>query len=226
MTAIELCTAVVFDAYGTLLDIGAPMQALLNKRADVLAQLWRRKQLEYSWLRSLMGRHADFERVTAEALDYALAAHAIEDPRLAERLLAAYRNLPAYADASAALAAIRANGRRTAILSNGSPAMLAAAVASAGLADSLDMVLSVEDVGVFKPHPKVYALASQRLDLAAEKICFVSANGWDAAGAAAYGFSVVWLNRRGEPDERLPVRPAAQIASLCDLPALLGIHHE
>ena len=226
MRAIQRCAAVVFDAYGTLLDIGAPTQALLNERADALAQLWRRKQLEYSWLRSLMGRHADFERVTAEALDYALAAHAIEDPRLAERLLAAYRNLPAYADAPAALAAIRANGRRTAILSNGSPGMLAAAVASADLADSLDMLLSVEDVGVFKPHPKVYALASQRLDLAAEKICFVSANGWDAAGAAAYGFSVVWLNRRNEPDERLPVRPAAQIPSLGDLPALLGIHHE
>ena len=223
MSDIGSCNAIVFDAYGTLFDVTAPAQAILGNCADALNQVWRRKQLEYSWLRSLMGRHADFAEITAEALDYALAANGFDDRQLAAHLLAAYRLLPAYSDAPAVLAAIRASGRRNAILSNGSPEMLSAAVASAGLGNALDMVLSVEDVGIFKPHPKVYALASERLDLAPNKICFVSANGWDAAGGAVFGFRVVWLDRRGEPEERLPGRPAVRNASLNDLPALLGI---
>ena len=223
MNDFKSCRAVVFDAYGTLFDVGALAWTLLGDRADAVGEVWRRKQLEYSWVRSLMGRHADFAQVTAEALDFALAANGIGDPQLATQLLAAYRSLPAYGDAPAALAALRASRWRTAILSNGSPEMLAAAVAHARLESALDMVLSVEDVGVFKPHPKVYGLASQRLDLAPAEICFVSANGWDAAGAAAFGFVVVWLDRRGAPEDRLPGHPRARITALGDLPALLGV---
>ncbi len=222
MDGFSQSRAVVFDAYGTLFDVAQPTRALLGDRADAVGQLWRRKQLEYSWLRSLMGRHADFARVTAEALDYALKAQGIADGGLAAKLGEAYLSLPAYGDAAAALTALRRTGRRTAILSNGSPAMLDPMVSRSGLAPLLDMVLSIEDAGVFKPHPRVYALACERLALPAEQIAFVSANGWDAAGAAAFGFTVAWLNRRGEPGDNLPERPAAAIASLAELPALFG----
>ena len=223
MKSFARCQAVVFDAYGTLFDVAAPTAALLGEHAEAVGQLWRRKQLEYSWLRSLMGRHADFAQVTAEALDYALEANSIQDPALAQRLLAAYRTLPAYGDARPALTAIAASGRKLAILSNGSPAMLPPMVAASGLASFLPIVLSVEAAGIFKPHPKVYALACERLSLQPPEIAFVSANGWDAAGAAAFGFTVAWLNRRADPQERLPGRPAARIASLTELPALFGI---
>ena len=220
MNGFSRSRAVVFDAYGTLFDVAAATRTLLGERADEVGQLWRRKQLEYSWLRSLMGRHADFAQVTADALDYALNAHGIADGALATKLRQAYLALPAYGDAAAALTALRGTGRRTAILSNGSPAMLDPMVEKSGLSALLDIVLSIEDVGVFKPHPKVYALACDRLALPAEQIAFVSANGWDAAGAAAFGFTVAWLNRRSEPEEFLPARPAATIASLAELPAL------
>jgi 2-haloacid dehalogenase len=222
MGDIKRCRAVVFDAYGTLFDVGAPARALLGDQADAVGELWRRKQLEYTWLRSLMDQHADFAQVTAEALDFALAVHRI-DRRVAPKLLAAYRSLPVLGDALAVLSALRAGLRRLAILSNGTPEMLRAVVARAGLERVFDMVLSVEDVGVFKPHPKVYALASRRLAMAPEEICFVSANGWDAAGAAAFGFLAVWIDRRAEPEDRLPGRPDARITTLADLPALLGV---
>jgi 2-haloacid dehalogenase len=222
MGDIKRCRAVVFDAYGTLFDVGAPAHALLGNHADAVGELWRRKQLEYTWLRSLMDQHADFAQVTAEALDFALAVHRI-DRRVAPKLLAAYRSLPVLGDALAVLSALRAGLRRLAILSNGTPEMLRSVLAGAGLERVFDMVLSVEDVGVFKPHPKVYALASRRLAVAPEEICFVSANGWDAAGAAAFGFQAVWIDRRGEPEDRLPERPDARITTLADLPALLGV---
>jgi 2-haloacid dehalogenase len=223
MEAFVRCRAVVFDAYGTLFDVAAATAALLGDRAEAVGQLWRRKQLEYSWLRSLMGRHGDFAQVTAEALAFALEASAIPDPALAQRLLAAYRALPAYADAKPSLAALAGSGRKLAILSNGSPAMLAPMVSASGFADLVPAVLSVEEAGVFKPHPKVYALACEHLSLPAGEIAFVSANGWDAAGAAAFGFTVAWLNRRSEPQDRLPGQPAVHIASLAELPALFGL---
>jgi 2-haloacid dehalogenase len=223
MDSFARCRAVVFDAYGTLFDVAAPTRALLGELADEVGQLWRRKQLEYSWLRSLIGRHADFAQVTAEALDYALEAHGITDAGLAARLREAYLTLPAYDDAAEVLTALRQSGRRTAILSNGSPAMLAPMVTRSGLSPLLELLMSVEDVAIFKPHPKAYSLACDRLACPAQDIAFVSANGWDAAGAATFGFSVAWLNRRGEPEDRLSARPAAQIASLAALPALFGI---
>ena len=220
MTPFARCRAVVFDAYGTLFDVAGPSRALLGERADAVNQLWRRKQLEYSWLRSLMGRHADFAQVTAEALAYAMESVGIADEALAKKLLAAYRELPAYDDAKVTLGKLRARGLKLAILSNGSPEMLAPMVQAAGLSDALDMVLSVEDAGIFKPHPTVYQLACDKLALKPADIGFVSANGWDAAGAASYGFAVAWLNRRGEPVDRLPGKPAAQRRSLTELVAL------
>ena len=213
--------AVVFDAYGTLFDVNsaaARWRDALGPQADAFSATWRRKQLEYSWLRSLMGAHADFWQVTAEALDFACERHGLADAALRNRLLESYRVLSAYPEVPAMLRAIRAAGFKTAILSNGAPAMLQAAVDSAGLAAHFDAVLSVEDAGVFKPHPHVYRLAVVALGVAAERICFVSSNGWDAAGAAHFGFRIVWVNRAGEPRERLPAGPEIELGDLAALP--------
>ncbi len=219
-------SACVFDAYGTLFDVvsaSARCRDALGDKADALAALWRTKQLEYTWLRSLMGRHAEFWQVTGESLDFALAALGIAGDRLRERLMDAFLNLQAFADARAVLEALRRAGRPAAILSNGSPRMLAAAVGSAGLGKLLDHLISVEEVGTYKPDRRVYQLAVDRLGLAPAQICFVSSNGWDAAGAAGFGFASVWANRTGAPRERLPVQPLAEIGSLDALPALLGL---
>ena len=216
--------ACVFDAYGTLLDFSSAVageQAVLGDRAEALDALWRRKQLEYTWLRALMRRHADFRTVTADALDHAMAALGIDDGALRARLLAAYDRLAAYPEVPAALERLAGGGLRLAILSNGSPEMLASGVASAGIGDRLEAVLSVEEVGVFKPAPEVYMLATRRLGLAAREIAFLSSNAWDAHGAASFGFRAVWVNRSGAPRERLPGELAAEIPSLAELPALL-----
>jgi 2-haloacid dehalogenase len=216
--------ACVFDAYGTLLDTGAPIAAeaaALGPLAAELAALWRRKQLEYTWLRSLMRRHADFETVTADALDHSLEALGVADPALRARLLAAYRRLTAFADVLPALRGLLAQGMRTAILSNATPGLLADGLAAAGLADLVDPVLSVEEVGVFKPAPEVYRLATSRLGLAAAEIAFVSANGWDVHGAASFGLRSIWVDRGRVARERLPGSPARVIQDLTGLPAML-----
>jgi 2-haloacid dehalogenase len=218
--------ACVFDAYGTLIDFGAAVETLrdrLGEPADRVNALWRQKQLEYTWLRSLMGRHADFWQVTGEALDYALAAAGVRDEGIADELMGLYRTLPAYSDAAPALEALRAAGMRTAILSNGAPEMLQSAASSAGLTPLLDAVFSVEAVRVFKPHPSVYQLAADAFDLPPHAITFMSANGWDIAGAGSYGFRAVWVNRGGAPVERLPFAPSTTVGSLAELPALLGL---
>ncbi|MGQ9371827.1 haloacid dehalogenase type II [Azospirillum sp. A39] len=217
--------AVVFDAYGTLLDVAAAARrcrSALGDTADPLAATWRTKQLEYTWLRSLMGDYADFWQVTGDALDYAMAAHGLGDTALRGRLMDLYLHLDAYPDAQPTLRALRGAGLRTAILSNGSPDMLDAATGSAGLRPLLDAVLSVDPLRVYKPHPDVYRLACDALSLPAAEIVFVSANGWDAAGAAAFGFGVVWLNRAGAPRERLPAGPRAEAGSLAEVPPLLA----
>jgi len=224
--SLAATAACVFDAYGTLFDVASASgrcRDALGGKADALALLWRTKQLEYTWLRSLMGRHADFWQVTGESLDYAMAALGIADDGLRERLMDAFLNLRAFPDARTVLEALRRAGRPAAILSNGSPRMLAAAVGSAGIGDFLDHLLSVEEAGIYKPDRRVYQLAVDRLGLAPARICFVSSNGWDAAGAASFGFASVWANRAGTPRERLPVQPAAEIGSLDALPALLGL---
>ena len=216
----------VFDAYGTLFDHAAAARrhdATLGKRAGPLAETWRLKQLQYTWLRSLMGRHAPFWQVTGEALDYAMAAHGIADEALRAGLMDAYLTLDAYPEVPEALAALKAAGFATAILSNGEPRMLDSAVAAAGIGDALDAVLSVEEVGVYKPHPKVYRLATARFGVAAGRVSFQSSNAWDANGAAAFGFRVAWCNRFGQGRERLPSPPDAEIATLAELPPLLGL---
>lgn len=218
--------ACVFDAYGTLFDLASATRRCadaLGEKAAALSALWRTKQIEYSWHRSITGSHADFARVTGDGLDYAMAALGIADPKLRERLMSAFTTIEAYPDARQALEGLRRAGRPAAVLSNGTPAMLAAAVEGAGLRPLLGPVLSVEEVGVFKPDRRVYELACHRLGLPAERICFVSSNGWDAAGAAQFGFAVAWINRAGAPPERLPGTPAAVIDSLSALPGLLGL---
>lgn len=224
MAAWEGIKACVFDAYGTLFDIHSPTAKIageLGDRADALSETWRQKQLQYAWLRSLMGEYADFEQVTGEGLDYAMAAHGINDAGIRDRLMALYMTLDAYPDAMSTLEALKGAGYATAILSNGSPKMLSAAVESSGLAPLLDEVLSVDEVGIYKPDRRVYQLAVDRMKASPDAICFVSANAWDCAGAANFGFRNAHINRFGQPPERLPGEPRAVIASLAELVPLL-----
>jgi 2-haloacid dehalogenase len=217
--------ACVFDAYGTLFDVHSAVGRYgeeLGVAAHRVSTLWRTKQLEYTWLRSLMGRHADFWQVTGEALDYAFDAHGIHNPALQQRLMDAYLQLNCYPEVPEVLDVLQQRGLERAILSNGTPAMLAAAVAHSGLGSLMLQIFSVEQVGVYKPDPRVYRLAANALELAPQKIVFLSANAWDAAGAAAFGFSVVWINRNSQREERLPARPQAQITNLLELPPLLA----
>ena len=218
--------ACVFDAYGTLFDVHSAVGrggGALGDKAQPVSALWRQKQLEYTWLRSLMKAHVDFWRLTGDGLDYALAANGVDDPALRDRLMDLYLSLDAYPDVKAALEQARAGGMKTAILSNGSQKMLQAAVDSAGLGELLDDALSIEDVGIYKPDSRVYQLAVDRLGVAAGRICFVSTNGWDAHGAAHFGFKVAWLNRFGQQPENLPGEPSAVITTLAELPGLLGL---
>jgi 2-haloacid dehalogenase len=223
--ALKEVRACVFDAYGTLFDhasAAARCGDVPADKRDRLAALWREKQLQYSWLRSLEGRHADFWQVTADALDYTLDALALPAEPLRGRLMELYLTLDAFPEVAGVLRRVRAGGMKTAILSNGTPAMLAAAVERAGIGADLDAVLSVEDVGVFKTHPKVYQLALDRLRVAARDVVFVSSNGWDAYAASAFGMRVVWCNRYGQRGERLPGKPDREIRTLADLSALVG----
>jgi 2-haloacid dehalogenase len=224
LAATQAC---VFDAYGTLFDVASAAKRChdaLGGKADALAASWRSKQLEYTWLRSLMDRHADFWQVTGDALDWSMATLEISDAALRARLMELYLVLDAYPDAKDVLTSLKRAKRPAAILSNGSPRMLDAAIKSAAIGDLLGGgAISVEDAGIFKPHPSVYALTTKRLALPAERICFVSSNGWDAAGAAVFGFKAVWANRAGQVMEKLPAVPLATIKSLAELPGLLGL---
>jgi 2-haloacid dehalogenase len=218
--------ACVFDAYGTLFDYASAAAAcrdVLGGSIDRLTALWRDKQLQYTWLRTLGGRHADFWQVTGDALDFALETLGISDAALRERLMRLYLTLKPFPEVPDTLTRLKAAGLRTAILSNGTPAMLDAAVENAGLANLLDVVLSVEAVGVYKTHSKVYQLAVERLGIEAKSISFQSSNAWDAHAASAFGMRVVWCNRYGQRRERLPGAPDREVASLAELPGLLGI---
>jgi 2-haloacid dehalogenase len=213
--------ACVFDAYGTLFDVSSASRAAedaLGSRWQPLADLWRTKQLQYTWLRGLGGHHADFWQVTSDALSFALESLRIDDADLHRRLMSLYLSLDVFPEVKPTLKRLKAGGLKLAILSNGTPAMLASAVEHAGIGPLLDAVLSVEDVGVFKPHPSVYRLASDRLKLAPEAVCFLSSNGWDAYAAKAFGFRVIWCNRYGQVPERLPATPDAAMSSMSALP--------
>ncbi len=216
--------ACVFDAYGTLFDVGSVALGArdeLGERWQPLAELWRNKQLQYTWLRGLTGRHADFWQVTGEALDYAMASEGLADDRLRERLMNRYLSISAYPEVSAMLDQLRSAGMKLAILSNGTPHMLASAVGNAHLGGYFDAVLSVEEVGVFKPHPRVYGLAPIRLGVSAPHICYISSNGWDAWSAKAFGFEVIWCNRFHQAAEHIPEEPDLEIGDLSALPSLV-----
>jgi len=217
--------AVVFDAYGTLFDWASATErerGALGPRWRDLAELWRNKQVQYTFLRSLQGRYADFLTVTADALDYAMETFRLDDQALRARLMALYERVDAYPEAREVLEQIRSGGRATAILSNGTPGMLTAAADHAGLSALLDAVISVESVQTYKPHPSVHTLASARFDLMPRQVLFVSANGWDAFSAKAFGFHVAWCNRTRQPPERIPDRPDVEVQSLPEVGELLA----
>jgi len=217
--------ACVFDAYGTLFDVHSAVGKYYERLGDVADQvsaIWRTKQLEYTWLRSLMKKHVDFWQVTQDGLDYALDVFNITDRQLRNDLIDAYLHLKCYPEVPDALAKLKDSGRQIAILSNGSPAMLEAVVKSSGLEDLVETILSVEMVGVFKPDPAVYQLAVDRLGVAAPEIVFMSANAWDAVGATAFGLRVAWINRFAQRSERLSFQPDTEIKTLAELPSLLG----
>ncbi|MCG6883020.1 MAG: haloacid dehalogenase type II [Silicimonas sp.] len=223
-------TTCVFDAYGTLFDVAAAARVLAEQPGqDELARVWpklaadwRMKQLQYTWLRAVTGDHTTFWEVTKDGLDWAMEASGLSDPVLRETLLALYWELPAYPEVPRMLASLKAHGMTTAILSNGSPEMLQGAVDFAGVGEWLDAVLSVEDVGIFKPAKVVYDMVGKRFGTSPDQVLFVSSNGWDAAAAAAYGFRTAWVNRAGEPMDRLPARPAHVLDDLTGIPELAG----
>ena len=217
--------ACVFDAYGTLFDFAsaaAGCRDVLGDKAATLTALWRDKQLQYTWLRGLQGRHADFCQVTSDALDVSMETLGVEGAALRARLLDLYRTLQCFPEVPQVLQDLKQAGFVMAILSNGAPGMLADAVRGAGLGGVLDQVLSVEQVGVFKPHPDVYRLAVKTLGIAPAEIAFQSSNAWDAHAASAFGMRVVWCNRYGQRRERLPGAPDREIRSLAELPPLLA----
>ena len=212
--------AFVFDAYGTLFDVHAAIarhRTAAGPDADRLSEIWRIKQLEYTWTLTLAGHYVDFWTLTERALDFALARFPSVDPRLKPKLLDAYFVLDAFPDARVTLVGLKARGARTGILSNGSPKMLAAAVAAAGLDHAFDAVLSVDAIRMYKPRPEPYALASHALALPPADIVFVSSNRWDVMGAAAVGFDTVWVNRTRMPDEYPENAPRRVVAELSEL---------
>jgi 2-haloacid dehalogenase len=224
---MEQIRAVVFDAYGTLLDVHTAMARHAPRLGENWPQIssdWRQKQLEYSWVLSLAGTrlHRDFWQLTEAALAWTAARHGISDAAVLADVLSAYRRLDPYKEVPAVLRQVRDWQLPRGILSNGEPGMLVDAVQSAGLDDLLDFVLSVETVGVFKPAPTVYRLAEDQLGLNANQIAFVSSNPWDAFGAHAFGFQVFWINRTSQPEEYGLRQVATELTDLAALPTALG----
>ena len=224
MTKFRGIRACVFDAYGTLLDVHSAVgkhRSRLGEKADAVSATWRTKQLEYSWQRTILDRYVDFWRLTSDGLDFALDAHGVDDAALRDDLLDAYQSLDCFPEVPGVLKTLREAGLATAILSNAPPMMLEAAVESAGIGDGLDAVISADRLGVFKPSAQVYRLALDELDVARTQVSFQSSNGWDAAGAATFGFRVVWCNRTGQARERMPDAPDVEVGTLDELPAIV-----
>jgi 2-haloacid dehalogenase len=223
---LEQIQACIFDAYGTLFDFNSAAERcrdVLGDKTDELSALWRTKQLQYTWLRSLMGKHKPFWEVTGDALDFAMATVGVQDAALRQRLMDLYDHIDCFPEVPAVLKTLKNAGLTTAILSNGSPDMLAGAVQHTGIGDDLDAILSVEAVGVFKPHPSVYDLPSRHFGIPHQHISFQSSNAWDAVAAATFGMRVVWCNRYGQRPEVLTAEPDVEVSTLRDLPSLLGL---
>ena len=219
----------VFDAYGTLLDVGSPVRRLagvIGPKSDALAALWRTKQLEYTWVRSLAGVYRDFEQVTRDALIYSLQFLNIADNGFSDQLMEAYAAPDCYPEVKDALGALKLRGAKTAILSNGTPGMLKTATEAAGIGDLLDATLSVDQLGVYKTSPTAYRLATDFFDCIAAEVSFQSSNRWDIAGAAAFGFHTVWINRTNMPDEYSDLKPGRIVADLAELVLPLTANNE
>ena len=217
--------AILFDVYGTLLDVHSAIAREgkeLGATAEAVSRLWRQKQLEYTWVWSLRGAYHSFRALTEAALDYALAAHDIKSAVLRDRLMNAYQRLDAFPEIAEALTMLRTNGRRLAALSNGDPDILETGLQAAGIRSSLDAVLSVAPLQIFKPDRKVYELGRAWVDAPVADIAFVSANAWDAAGAAAFGFRTFWINRTSQPHEYDIARHATIIRNLSEVAAHLA----
>jgi 2-haloacid dehalogenase len=215
--------AYIFDAYGTLFDVHAAIarhRDRIGADADRVSDLWRTKQLEYTWTLTAMGRYENFERLTERALDFALARFGKSDAALRADLLGAYRKLDAYPDAKETLRALKQSGFVTGILSNGSPDMLNTAVENAAIGAVLDHVISVDTLRFYKPRQEIYALVTKALSAKPSDVIFVSSNRWDIAGAANFGFKPVWVNRAKMPDEYMDLKPVAVVDSLASLSAL------
>jgi len=213
----------VFDAYGTLFDVHAAIarcRGNAGPEADRMSEIWRSKQLEYSWTLTLAGHYADFWTLTERALDYALARVPAVDKALKGKLLEAYLELDAFPDARAALRALKAKGRKTGILSNGSPDMLRAAVDAADIGSDLDAVLSVDALKMFKPRPQVYRLVTDHFKCSPREVSFVSSNRWDVMGGVSAGFRALWINRSGMPDEYVDFAPSQVLRDLTVLATL------
>jgi 2-haloacid dehalogenase len=219
-TGVRAC---VFDAYGTLFDVHSAVGRHSARLPDAsgVSTLWRTKQLEYTWLRTLMGRYVDFWQITQDALNFTLDTYDVADAVLRQDLMRAYLELSCYSEVPKVLGELKEKGFRCAILSNGSPDMLNAAVRNSELQDFFDAVISVDALGLYKPDPRVYQMAVDQLDLTPGEIAFQSSNAWDAAGAGAFGFKVAWVNRFGQKVERLGTVADAELEDLRGLPALL-----
>jgi 2-haloacid dehalogenase len=212
--------AYAFDAYGTLFDVHAAIRRhadAVGPDADALSALWRVKQLEYSWTRTLMDRYADFWVLTQQALDFALARFPAADPAVRPKLLDAYWRLEAYPDVNATLTKLRRMGHTLALFTNGTRAMAEAAANASAVLPLLDDVVTVDDVGQFKTRPEVYAYLCRRLDMTPDEVCLVSSNRWDVAGGTAFGLQTVWVNRTGQPDEYPDLPPGRTVTGLAAL---------
>jgi 2-haloacid dehalogenase len=222
LTGIRAC---VFDAYGTIFDFASAVTRcpdIPDGKRGALTTLWRDKQLQYTWLRTLQNRYVDFWQVTGDALDFTLDSLGLDEPGRHARLMDLYLTLSAFPEVAQTLRRLREAGFRTAILSNGTPAMLATAVHGAGLEGLFDAVLSADAVGIYKTDPRVYEYALAQLGVEAAQVSFQSSNAWDAFAASAFGMRVIWCNRYGQRRERMPGSPDYEVRSLAELPTLLS----
>jgi len=223
--SFEGIRACVFDAYGTLFDVHSAVGRHADRLPDASAVslMWRTKQLEYTWLRSLMDRYVDFWQITQDTLDFALDTYRVADAELKDDLMQAYLELSCYPEVPSVLNGLKDRGFRCAVLSNGSPRMLGSAVENSGLQDVFDAVISIDAIGIYKPDPRVYQMAVDQLGVTPSEIAFQSSNAWDAAGAGAFGFKVAWINRFGQQPERLGIVADAELKDLTGLAGLLSV---